>query len=599
MTSLYDTQSNPVPQHLNDPDKINDHLLNLPDNNSILSNQLKIAPTFTINKPQQFRLKPTTDEEVRNIIYSIKTNAAGHDTLTIEMIKLTLDFTLPVVVSIINRSIETNTFPTCWKTALVRPIPKKNCIETLSDLRPISILPVLSKVIEKIVLKQIENYIEMNNIIPKFQSGFRKGHSTETALLHVTDELTEASDNGLSSIVVLLDYSRAFDCLHPDLLITKLAQYGFSQDTCLWFKTFLENRKQIVVTDGLNGEKNYSKVGNLTRGVPQGSILSPVLFSIFTADLSSHINTCKYHLYADDTQIYHSFDSKNVDEAIKSVNEDLENVFQWSRSNSLLLNPKKSKMIIVGTKCQNLRVLNATEKVRIDSTNLEPVSAARDLGLILDDQQKYEKHVNEKIKNAFFKLKLMYRLRPYISEGLRIHLVDLLVLSPFNYCDTVYGPRLNSNTENAIQRVQNACMRFCFRIPKRGHITPYMNEKGILNMRARRELHYACLTQRVIWSKSPIYLFEKLTWKKNLKRSNLRSVSSNLLQIPCHKSSRFRGCFKFKTAKIWNDLPPPLRIKMSVKCFRSKYKVALQKKQRAVENLKQPFHKTVALRDFF
>lgn len=599
-TSLYDNQiATEIPDCLNDPEKINEHFLKLPVEENVKSDQKVTVLMHTDDNSQGFRLKPTTEDEVRKIINNIKTNAAGHDTLTIEMLKLTLDITLPIIVAIINRSIETSTFPSAWKTALVRPIPKKKTIENFSDLRPVSILPALSKVMEKVVLKQIECYFHEKNIIPRLQSGFRKGHGTETALLHVTDELTEASDKGLSSIIVLLDYSRAFDCLRSDLLLAKLLHYGFSSDTCQWFRTFLTNREQMVVLNSPNGEIKSSKTRKLIRGVPQGSILSPLLFSIFTADLPSHIKTCNYHLYADDTQIYYSFSGKNVKEAINKINLDLGNIYKWSIDNSLVLNPSKSKMIIMGTRHQIREVINSNEKININNIVIEPVSHARNLGLIIDGEQKYEKHVNEKIKNAFFKLKQLYRIRPYIKEELRMQLVDLLVLSPFNYCDSVYGPRINNNTAMAIQRVQNACLRFCFNIPRRKHVTPYMNAKGIINMSARRELHYACLTQRVIWSKCPDYLFEKLTWKRDFSRSNLRSVSSNMLQIPAHKSTRFKGCFKLQASKIWNDLPPPLRIKMTVQSFKLKYKFALQKKQCATENLKHPYHKDITLRAFF
>ncbi|XP_072948764.1 uncharacterized protein [Epargyreus clarus] len=544
-------------------------------------------------------LKPTTETEVEKILYTIKTKAAGHDSLNIEMIKMTLDVTLPVITSILNKSIETCTFPSCWKKALIKPIPKKTCVSELKDLRPISILPVLSKILEKIVLDQVLKYLENKDIIPKYQSGFRRGHGTETALLHVTDDLTEASDMGMSSIMVLLDYSRAFDCLDPGLLLKKLKIYGFSENTCRWFRDFLTNRQQMVVTDDKHGNKNFSSLVTLQRGVPQGSILSPILFSIFTADLPKHIQHCNYHLYADDTQLYYSFDSKNTHMAIKKINDDLNSILLWSQNNSLVLNPLKSQYLVLGTKKQIKSALDNDIQIKMNDVILQQVSSARNLGLILDGEQKFVEYTNNRIKTAFYKLKTLYQIRPYIREELRTLLCDSLVLSQFIYCSSTFGPRINSYTERAIQRVQNACIPYCFNVPKRECITPYLNRKGILNMRARRELHYACTVHRVIWNKKPEYLFEKLHWVKDISSRSLRSHIQNLLITPTHSSRRYRGCFKFAAASIWNDLPPPLRKKMSTESFKAKYSSALLRRQIAAENLKHAHWKSFHLREFF
>lgn len=589
---------NTLPDHLNDPERINEHFLTLPPD----IDTYQVLNTSMINEPpveELLELKPTTEREVRKIILNIGTKASGLDNLNIEMVKLSLDATLSVITNIINKSIETNTFPSSWKKALVKPIPKKNSVTEMKDLRPISILPVLSKVLEKVVLNQVLQFVEDRNIIPKLQSGFRRGYSTETALLHVTDDLTAASDMGQSSFMVLLDYSRAFDCLHPKLLLAKLKHYGFSVNTCAWFKTFLTDRKQMVVTEAITGEKRFSSLRTLERGVPQGSLLSPLLFTIFTADIRHHIKYSKYHLYADDTQLYYSFDSEDTPEAVNRVNEDLNNIKIWSQNNGLVINPTKSQMLVLGTKLQIKRVLNEEPQIKIDNVVLERVTSARNLGLLIDGEQKYVEHVNSKIRTAFFKLKTLYKIRSYISEQLRVLLCDALVLSQFNYCSSVYGPRLSAGTERAIQRVQNACVRFCYHIPRRDCITPHLNCKGILNMSGRRELHYACAVQRVIWNKKPEYLFEKLLWVKDSTQRSLRQNLENHLKIPPHKSRRYTGCFRFSAAKIWNDLPPPLKRKMGTETFKAKYKLALMKKQLAAENLNFAHWKLLDPRKYF
>ncbi|XP_013174571.1 PREDICTED: RNA-directed DNA polymerase from mobile element jockey-like, partial [Papilio xuthus] len=200
ITQVNSTKTNMIPDHLSDPDKINDHFLNLPPCPGTILDARSMN-LIDASEHDELKLKPVSEEEVKNTIYNIKTKAVGHDDLSIDMIKLTLKVTLPIITKMVNKSIETNTFPSSWKKALVKPIQKKSTVVELKDLRPISILPVLSKVLEKVVLVQVLKYLGNNNITPKLQSGFRKAHGTETALLKVTDDLTEASDMGLSSIM--------------------------------------------------------------------------------------------------------------------------------------------------------------------------------------------------------------------------------------------------------------------------------------------------------------------------------------------------------------------------------------------------------------
>lgn len=579
LKTLNNSSMTSIPDHLMDSNSINNHFLNVPGD-GVVDN--KLIAFFQCNKRSQnvFSLSTVSEETVGKILLNIKTKASGCDGINSEMIQLTLPESLPLITNIINSSILSGVFLSAWKRSVVKPIPKCNSVEELKDLRPISILPVISKVLEKVVYMQMEKFINQENILPKHQSGFRKSHGTETALLKVTDDLLSASDSGMASVLVLLDFSRAFECLNPYLLVAKLSYYGFSSETCEWFKSYLIGREQYVELENGKGSKIVSSVENVLRGTPQGSILSPILFSLFTADLSEHIKACNYHLYADDTQIYHSFEPEHTRDAIQRINEDLNEIYEWAQRNSLVLNALKSKFMILGTKTQISNVLRNDPRLAINFTQIPLETEVRNLGMIMDSALRYEKHVNDKIKNAFYKLKVLYPIRKYISEEVRGLLCDHLVLSPFNYCSAVYGPRIWIKTENAIQRVQNACARFCFNIPRRDHVTPYLVKKNILNMKSRRELHLACVTQKVLYNKKPEYLFEKFSWSKDIHQAYTRSKHSNTLAIPLFKKPGFKGCFKLRAAKIWNDLPPPLRtIRCSV-IFKTRVKLNLLVRQR-------------------
>ncbi|XP_052758723.1 uncharacterized protein LOC128202436 [Galleria mellonella] len=349
-----------------------------------------------------------------------------------------------------------------------------------------------------------------------------------------------------------------------------------------WFESYLKNRKQYVIIEGAHGEDLQSKMKQIDRGTPQGSIISPLLFILYTADLHKQVESCKVHLYADDTQLYFSFFANDTDKAIELINKDLDKLFKWAACNNLILNPKKSQYIVLGPRHQCDLVIKHNPNIVIDSQPVERVSIVRNLGLMMDSALRYEEHVNMKIKNAFYKLKVLYGLRDCLSEKVRVTLVETLVLSHFNYCDTVYGPRLLARTAHSVQRVQNACARFCYNIPRRTRITPILNKKGIIDL--RRHLHLACLVYKVIQKKKPEYLYNKLTWMRDLHPLNTRSKSGSGLSLPIHRKSANRGSFKFSAAKIWNDLPPPLHEEMSQLCFKYRLKRVLLEKQNKGEH---------------
>lgn len=189
---------------------------------------------------------------------------------------------------------------------------------------------------------------------------------------------------------------------------------------------------------------------------------------------------------------------------------------------------------------------------------IECVSEARNLGLHMDSSLRFEKHVATCIKSCFYKLKILYKIRPYIQESLRSQLVESLVLSKLNYMDTVFGPCLLVRTQKIIQRVQNACARFCFDIPLRAHVTPFLNKNIILKMKHRRKFHLACLLFGVLNHKVPSYLYNKLGWLSLIRSCGPRRCAGQL-SMQCHRSAAFRASFHYAATKCWNNIPPPIR----------------------------------------
>ena len=369
-----------LPVNLSDPDLINDHFLAIPGDSDISTSQLSY---FNSNRfrDSTFSLKPVDEETVLKIIKTIKSNALGVDGVSLNMVLLTLPQTLYVITAIVNLSIKTGIFPKIWKDSIIKPIPKVSHPTEFKDLRPVSILPFMSKILEKVVCMQINEYLLSNNILPTKQSGFRAGRSTATAQIDVIDDLLSGQDRGEGSILILLDYSRAFDTINTSLLLAKLKFYGFDDNALKWFASYLTNRSQKVEVTSLNGTKRYSQTSSVSRGVPQGSILGPILFVIYTADLPDCLVSCNYHLYADDLQLYKAFNPNETATAIELINQDLARIADWSKLNGLFLNPTKTKYIVIGTKAQTRKIDSCNYKLELIGQNIEQVNEARNLGL--------------------------------------------------------------------------------------------------------------------------------------------------------------------------------------------------------------------------
>ncbi|CAG4966906.1 unnamed protein product [Colias eurytheme] len=386
-----------IPQHLCDADEINKHFLNVPGQNSADPADLTY---FNENRfcNSSFKFERVNECYVGKLILDIKSNAEGIDGITRDMFLLTLPHSLPAITAIINKSLSSSHFPSQWKIALVRPIPKNSNPTALKDLRPISILPYLSKILERVVYNQVTKYCELNNILPEFQSGFRKLRSTCTALIDVVDNLLSARDYGQPSILTLLDFSRAFDSINFSLLISKLNFYGFDCISSSWFNSYLQHRFQRVVLLKNDGNSALSSLVPVSRGVPQDSILGPLLFTIYSADITSCIKNCQYHLYADDLQIYIPVDRARIGECVRNMNDDLERISDWSRKNALVLNPTKSKYLVVGSKKQLSHLDEEDIRICVNSISIERVAVARNLGIDFDTQLRFEDYVTNLVK---------------------------------------------------------------------------------------------------------------------------------------------------------------------------------------------------------
>ena len=372
----------------------------------------------------------------------------------------------------------------------------------------------------------------------------------------ITDDIIDATDNSMATIVVLLDMSKAFDSIEFELMSAKLICIGIRDAPWEWYRNYLQDRKQCVELKSDHGQKT-SEYLTLKSGVPQGSILGPHLFNIFVTDLEGAVKQYSIHYYADDILLKFSFKASDLDTALDLINKDLNNLYACTASNSLKINAAKTDANLFGSK-KVKSVINKEIALKINDEIIKVNESVKNLGVVMDDKLSYMNHVNNLHQTAYIKLKSLYHFKNYLTKEAKLKPSDSLVLSRFNYCDSVYGPCITAANSNIIQKVQNFCVRFSFEISYREHISPHLRNIGWMDIRTRRWVHLCCLVYKVMKYETPEYLSRKLE-----KRSEAHTVMTRrretTLSIPAHSTVYFKKSFSYQAAKIYNQIALDLR----------------------------------------
>ena len=297
------------------------------------------------------------------------------------MVLRCLPYCYDVITDIVNSSLSSGKFPTSWKCGIITPIPKSADTSQFKNLRPITKLPFLSKILEKVVSSQLMIFLKVSKTIPDLQSGLQAGLTT--AMTYVSNFVLKAYDNNKITALISLDFSKAFDTINHDIFGQKLKYYNFSDTTVNWFDSYLRNRSQRVCIQD-DGDRLLSSPLNVHSGVPQGSGLGSDCYIIYAADLLRLQLVSIMILYADDAQILYSFKSENVQAAMTDIDHDLELIFRWTMVNSLNLNSDKTTFLLIdpsGKAAQTLEI-----SIHLDDKTIQPTDSCRCLGLILDSK---------------------------------------------------------------------------------------------------------------------------------------------------------------------------------------------------------------------
>ena len=495
-----------------------------------------------------FHFNPVEIESVTKQLKQLKTNkAAGLDNMPGRLLKVSAPIIAPSLTYIYNLSLSTSTFPYEWKAAKVTPLFKSGDRNLTENYRPISILPIVAKIIEKEVHSQVYAFLLEHKLLNKHQHGFRTKRSTNTALLSVIDKWFQGMDDSRVTAVVYLDLAKAFDTVRHPILIDQLSLMGINGAENDWFVSYLANRKQRVVYDGV-----LSAVEPITCGVPQGSALGPLLFLIYINSLPECIKYGEINMFADDTALF--FTGKDSIEIERNLNADLKLISQWLENNGLVINPTKTEFMIIGTH-QKLRRFQPLE-LYLNNHIITKVETSKYLGVTLDSNLTWTPHVDKLYSKASSRIGVLRRIRPFLDISTAKLVYSTTILPILDYCDVVWD-NCNVTSSQKLQRLQNRSARIIMGTHVMTSSEVLLKQLNWDKLEERRKLHKARLWFRLQNNKMEGVNIS-LTCHKDVHNYNTRH--KNDLKLPKPKTECLKRSFIYSGAKLWNSLSDDVKI---------------------------------------
>ena len=515
--------------------------------------------------------KSVSKDYVKKVILSSPQKSCVLDPMPTTLLCQCLDPLLDIITEIINLSLKSGIVPTHFKKAVVCPLLKKQNLdsEELKNYRPVSNLPFISKILEKIVLAQLKEYLKINNLIEPYQSAYRENHSTETALLRIVNDLLMSVDEGNVAILTLLDLSAAFDTIDHSILLTRLStNFGIRGNVLSWFKSYLSERSQSVIIQGV-----LSKKCHLEFGVPQGSVLGPVLYTMYTMPLACIFRQHKinYHMYADDSQLYKSVLPLNVPTLVSELHDCCEDVKIWMSQNKLKLNNDKTEVLLcsTSTKLSQVQIGN----VVLAGADIKISTKAKNLGVYIDKTLSMDTQVDNIVRSMYFEIRNISRLKSFLDTESVKKLVVSLVLSRLDYCNSLLVG-ITAEKLTKLQRAQNSAARLVLEASKQESSTNMLITLHWLPVRARIEYKIATICFRVFNNTAPSYINDILC--QYVPQRDLRSQDSRLLMEHRSRLKTFGDRSISKAGPtIWNSLPKSLRCSESFAVFKKGLKTYL------------------------
>ena len=557
-----------------------------------------------------FSTRAVTPEEVDRVIRNLKNSkASGLDYLDTYILKITRKEIVPSVCHIVNLSLQANKFPNKWKTAKVIPLYKgQGSNLDPKNYRPVAILPILSKVVERLMFQQIANYMDANNFFNPNHHAYRSFHSTTTAMIQMYTTWLEAVDNGDMAAVCMLDMSAAFDVVDTQLLLQKLELYGFDRNSLQWIWSYLTYRSQRVYIEGsLSGHLG------LEAGVPQGSILGPILYTIFTNELPQvvHEDSCPmveveatsiFKLqcqecggvccYADDST--YTVTGSDPEVLSDKLSKKYSVLADFLTLNKLKVNDDKTHLIIMSTKQKRVHRDASRIKINTPSAVITPSQGERLLGAQVHQDMKWRNHIldnkNSLIKSLNLRIGALRKFSKFASFKVRkmaangVFMSKLVQLMPvWLGCDEYLV--------DALQVCQNKAARMVTKLDRFTPIKVLLTQCGWLSVKQLMLYHSLMLLHKVLQSKKPEFLYKKITSGNPLPNTRQAAATARSLtasgvliqpSVPACKLTLTRSSWSWAAVYWYGQLPPSLRSETKIGNFKTRLKEWVSKN---IENL--------------
>ena len=487
-----------------------------------------------------------TDHMVHELIVNLDIcKSSGTDDVSARMLKATADITTPTLTRLFNMSIRTGLFPDCWKTARIVPIPKKGSNTNPGNYRPVSILPILSKVFERIIYTLVSKHLKVHSPISPYQFGFSSGKSTTSALLALSNGILQSLDQGVEVVSVFFDLSKAFDSVPHALLLQKLIDINVNPYLFNLIYSYLTERNQFVVVNG-----SQSTQVKVTSGVPQGSVLGPLLFLIYINGITCANINGQVSIYADDIALYKVIQSP-LD--YQSIQDDINTICLWTEDNNLKLNASKCCYVLFSKKSQPCL---PNTQLLINDQALQRVTSFKYLGVTFSYDGSWSAHITNVCQNVRKVLGLLYRR---FSQGSRsdtlLYLYKMLVRPHLEYACSIWDPHLKRDIDK-LERVQSFALKICLK-----QWSPYTSYRELLeraelqSLASRRQYFKQCQLFSMLNGISFCVSPPTTRIVAAPASARTRSVVASSLVQPFARTELFFNSFYPSAIRLWNSLP--------------------------------------------